>query len=419
MWVTGQQTLWRNRDFLLLWSGQTISLLGNEVTLVALPLVAGVVLGATPFQMGVVAAARKLPVFCLALFAGVLADRWRKRPVMIAAQLTAGTAMLSVPLAATINALTLHQIYAVAAIAGLAETLFYPCYQTYPLILFGSERVVESSAKLSLATTGASTFGAPLGGFLIGIFGAAKAMLADAISFFIGAATVILIRTPEPPTEPQPHSAISTEITSGLRYAFGNRVLRPMFLASPILAIAQSGIHAFWIIYVTRHLHWAPQAIGLTLGISGLGGLLGAMVANRITSRLGIAKTLLWSSLIHLVGDLPLVLVSPGLPGQIIVCASWMLLCAGIALFQISQRSLRQLVTPPQLQGRLAATLRWLSSGVAPIGALLTGALAELIGLRVTLLVTALLVGLGPLILWVSALTEPRTAATAAIRSPA
>ncbi|MFG1616307.1 MFS transporter [Nonomuraea wenchangensis] len=173
-----------------MWSGQSSSLLGAEVTMLALPLVAGVVLGASPFEMGVVAAARKLPVLFASLPAGALADQWRKRPVMISTHLIAGTAMASIPVAGIFGGLTLWQLYAVAAIAGVCETFFNPVYQSYPLTLLGPENLAEGNAKLSTAMMGAATVGAPFGGFLVDLFGAVKAMLADAISFFVAAVAI-------------------------------------------------------------------------------------------------------------------------------------------------------------------------------------------------------------------------------------
>ncbi len=158
--------------------------------MLALPLVAGVVLGASPFEMGVVAAARKLPVLFASLPAGALADQWRKRPVMISTHLIAGTAMASIPVAGIFGGLTLWQLYAVAAIAGVCETFFNPVYQSYPLTLLGPENLAEGNAKLSTAMMGAATVGAPLGGFLVDLFGAVKAMLADAISFFVAAVAI-------------------------------------------------------------------------------------------------------------------------------------------------------------------------------------------------------------------------------------
>ncbi|MEV1174126.1 MFS transporter [Nonomuraea sp. NPDC049784] len=402
--MSGKRSLWRHRDFVLLWSGQSASMLGSEVTLLALPLVAGVVLGASPFEMGVVAAARKLPVLFVSLPAGALADRWRKRPVMICTHLIAGTAMVSIPVAGMFDGLTLGQLYAVAAVAGICETLFNPVYQSYPLIVLGPDRLVEGNAKLSLAMTGAMTVGASLGGVLVDLVGAVRAMLADAISFFVAALAIWSIRTPEPKPEPKPDARMWKEIAEGLRYVYTNRLIRPIAVSGPIFSFTLAGTNALGIIYATQELRWPPYVTGLVLGLSSLGGVLGGLLAHRVIARLGIARTVLWSSLVYAVGDFPLVLVSPGLAGAIVVGAGWTVLLVGAILVQISQRSLRQLITPSDLQGRLAATTRWLSWGSAPLGALLAGAVAEVIGMRMTLLAAAILVGLGPLTLWLSPL---------------
>ncbi|MFK4041611.1 MFS transporter [Nonomuraea wenchangensis] len=214
-----------------------------------------------------------------------------------------------------------------------------------------------------------------------------------------------LIRTPEVKPEPPPAGVrLSTQIADGLRFVCRHPLIRPIALAGPIFSFTIAGTNALGLIYAIKELHWTPFMSGLVLGISGLGGLLGGVLAQKLIATYRITRIVLWSSLVYVVGDLPLALVAPGPAGAVIACVGWTLLLVGALVLQISQRTLRQLLTPREMQGRLAATTRWLSWGAAPLGALAAGALAELIGMQLTLLVAAILVAAAPLTLWLSPL---------------
>ncbi|MFI6323408.1 MFS transporter [Nonomuraea sp. NPDC050556] len=389
------------RDFALLWSAQTTSVLGNEISMMAIPLVAGLVLNASPFEMGVLAAAGKLPVLFVSLPAGALVDRWRKRRVMVATLLVAGTAMLTVPVGAVAGTLTMTQLYAVAMIVGICETIYNPAFQSYPLFLLGPERLMDGNAKLSTSGTAASTIGPGVGGFLVGLAGPAKAVLADALSYFAAALMIGLIRKPE---TSERRRSLKTDMKDGLRYVVSHPVLRWITLQSAIVSFLLAGSIALYRVYAVKELHWSPVAFGVVMGVSSLGGVLGGLVARRLTDRFGMTRVMLWASLCFVIGELPLPLVSPGLAGQVIVGLAWTFLLVGALVFNVTQRSYRQLVTPKELQGRLAATTRFLTWGATPLGALLAGAVAEFAGMRLTLLFEAVGLLLGPVVLWLSPL---------------
>ncbi|GAA1745038.1 hypothetical protein GCM10009734_59700 [Nonomuraea bangladeshensis] len=222
-------SLWRHRDFLLLWSGQTTSSLGNEISYLALPLVAGLMLNASPFDLGLLTAARRLPVLFASLPAGALSDRWRKRPVMITTFLVSGCAMATIPLAAAAGSLTLWQLYGVALVVATCEVFFTPAYQTYPLTLLGPDNLMEGNAKLTSTITVAGMAGQPVGGVLISLFGPAKAVLADALSYLAAALTLTLIRAPEPMPEKgrppscaprSPRACVMSPATASLAHSF-------------------------------------------------------------------------------------------------------------------------------------------------------------------------------------------------------
>lgn len=391
---------------MLLWSGQTTSVLGNEISMLAIPLVAGLLLGASPFELGVLAAAGKAPVLFVSLPAGALVDRWRKRPVMVATLLIAGVAMLTIPVAAALGWLTLWQLYAVALVAGACETIFNPAFQTYPLLLLGPERLVDGNARLSTSGTAAAAIGPGIGGLLITLLGPAKAIFADAFSFLAAAVMIAFIRKPE---QPRPGARIGAEIAEGLRYVLRHPVLRRITLHAAIVSFLLAGSVALSRVYAVRELHWSPAAFGLVLGLSALGGVLGGFVAKPLSDRFGMTRVMMCASLAFPIGSLPLALVSPGLAGQVIVLCAYVVLLGGDLIFTVTQRSYRQLVTTPELQGRLAATMRFLGWGAAPLGALLAGVVAEFAGLQRTLLVFALALVIAPIVLWLSPLRREAT----------
>lgn len=406
--VSGERSLWRHRDFLLLWSGQTTSNLGNEVSSLALPLVAGVLLKASPFELGVLAALRKLPVLFASLPAGALTDRWRKRPVMIVSFLISGCAMLTIPAGATFGWLSLWQLYAVAFVAGVCEVFFSPAYQTYPLVLLGPERLTDGVGKLTTTVSIGSMLGPALGGVLLGLLGPAKAVLADGLSYLAGAVSIALIRKQEPRPEPDPDTTLRTEIADGLRYVIRHPIIGPLVGVMSLIAFFFAGFAALEINYLVRELGWTGAQMGLVFGLSAAGGLVGGLAAKNLAGRYGTPRVLMAGAMAYPLCLTPLALVPAGLAGQVIMGVSWFTLMIFALAFQVTQRSLRQLLTPAEMQGRLAATARWLGWGAAPLGALLVGALANATSMRVALLACGAGLLLGPVWLWFTPLRTAR-----------
>ncbi|MGW2215194.1 MFS transporter [Nonomuraea sp. NPDC001684] len=402
-------SLWRQRDFVLLWGSQTTSSLGNEISYLALPLVAGLVLDASPVELGLLTAARRLPVLFASLPAGALSDRWRKRPVMIVAFLVSGCAMGTVPLAAAAGGLTLGQLYAVALVVATCEVFFTPAYQTYPLTLLGPERLMEGNAKLTSTVTVAGMAGQPIGGVLISLFGPAKAVLADALSYLVGALALALIWSPEArPERKERAPRLREQIAEGLRYVVRHRVIGPLVLYMATVSFCIAGLSALEVNYVVRELGWSGLATGLVFGVSMAGGLAAGAIAGPLTERYGMPRVLLGAAFAYPLCSGSIGLVGPGLAGQLVVGVSWTLMIIVTLVFQSTQRSLRQLLTPKEMQGRLAATSRWLTWAATPVGAVLAGALAGGIGMRGTLVVFSAGMLAGPVVMWCSPLRTSR-----------
>src|SRR5204863_1933186 len=234
--VTGQSgTLWRHRNFLLLWSGQSVSEIGSSVTLLALPLTAVVVLRASTFQVGLLTAASTAAFALIALPAGALVDRWAKRRLMIWCDAARMLIIGSVPVAAALHLLTMGQLYAVAVTAGVCTVFFDVAYQSYLPVVVAREQLVDGNGKLGATQSFAQVAGPGLGGGLVGLVGAARALGADAISYAISVASLLAMRGVRGETSPRPRgvpggrppgSTLRAEIAEGRSFVLRHPILR-------------------------------------------------------------------------------------------------------------------------------------------------------------------------------------------------
>jgi MFS family permease len=401
--VLGGSRLWRHPDFLKLWAGQTISVLGSEVTVLALPTIAILQLHAAAAQVGLLAGLQRLAFPVLALFAGVFVDRLRRRPLMIAADSLRAIAVLSVPLVAAVGALTLLQLYAVALVLGIGTVLFDIAYLAYLPSLVGRGDLLEGNTKLEVSFSVSRLAGPGLAGGLIQVIGAAQAMLADALSFVASVLAIVWIRQPKPPPADRAGLSVVSEIREGLRLVFHDPILRSMAL---MLTVGAVGFHlaepAFYL-FAYRDLKLTPGLLGLVFAATGLGAIVGTTLVGTVTRWLGLGTTLAVTSLavgLAFIGW-PLALIGPPLP---ILMTLEFVVGVTDAIYNVSQVSLRQAVTPDRLQGRMTATLRTLFWGAWPLANLAGGILAGAIGAAPTIAIggvvgmaSALVVVAGPL----------------------
>lgn len=386
MTAVAPRSLWRHRNFLLLWSGQSTSLVGTAVSTLALPLVALGLLHASTFQMGALAAVSSAPSLLIALPAGALVDRWPKRLVMLWCDLGRLLALGYVPVAATGGWLTLAQLYVVGLVTGTLAVFFDAAYQGYLPSLVEREQLMEGNARLGSSDAFAMLVGPALGGLLVSLVGAARTVTADAASYLVSAVSLVMVKAEEPPRRPRPSGrSLWAEVVEGLRYVFGHRLLRPVMLSNASGSFFLAGVNALWMVYAVRSLHWSPRAVGVVLAVGAVGGLLGGALVKPLVGRFGVPRVMLGTRMVLAPAELAIPLAPRGLPGQVAVGAGFVLvLMAGIA-FTSSQRTFRQLVCPRELLGRMNASARWLQWGLRPVGSLLAGTLASWIGLRATL----------------------------------
>jgi MFS family permease len=388
--TTGRATLWRHRDFLLLWTGETVSQVGTMVGQLAVPLVAATALAATPWEMGLLTAATTAAFLVVGLPAGALLDRVRRRPVMIAADLARFALLGSLPLAWWLDLLSFGQLLVVALLGGVATVFFDVAYQSVLPSVVGREGLVDGNTKLESTRAGAHAAGPALGGGLVQLVGAANAVLLDAVSFLISAAALARMRAPEQ-APPRSGRSLRTEIGEGLRYVLGHRLLRAITACTGTANLFGGAMMAVQVLYLATELDLPAGAVGLVLSAAGVAGVAGAVTAGWWIRRLGQARVVVWALLVT--GPL-LLLVATGSPVWFAVglaAESY-----GAVLYNVAQVSFRQAICPDRLLGRMNASIRFLVWGTIPLGGLLGGALGELLGLRATLLVAAVGTMLAP-----------------------
>jgi MFS family permease len=376
-------TLWRHRDFMLLWGGQTVSEMGSAVTQLALPLTAVVVLSATTFQVGLLTSAATLAFALIALPAGAIVDRRAKRGLMIWCDVARMLIIGSVPLAAALHLLTMGQLYAVAITAGVCTVFFDVSYQSYLPVLIPKEDLVDGNGKLGATMSFAQVTGPGLGGGLVGLLGAAGAMTADAISYAVSVASLLAIRAHEEPQRPE-HRRLRAEIAEGLSFVLRHPILRKIVACTGTANLFGSMATALEIIFLVRVLHVRPADTGLLIAITALGGVAGGALSGRLARRIGSAR-IIWFSILVL--SLPTLLVPLAEPGWRIAlfAAGWAANSFTAVVYNVAQVSYRQAICPPHLLGRMNAAVRWVVWGTLPLGGLLGGTLGALLGVRPTL----------------------------------
>jgi predicted MFS family arabinose efflux permease len=382
------RSLWRHRDFMLLWGGETVSQAGTQVSLLALPLVAVTTLAVTPFQMGLLASAETLAFLLVGLPAGAWLDRMRRRPVMLTADVVRGVLLLSVPLAWWAGVLTFAQLVVVALLVGLATVFFDVAYQSYLPSLIGRTALVDGNGKLESTRSLAQIGGPAMGGGLVQLLGATTAVVVDSVSYFLSALALGVIRTREPEPEPAEHPRLRSQIAEGLRFVLRHPLLRPITACTGTSNFFSGVGFAVEMIFMVRILGLSAGAIGLLLTGGGIGGVLGAVTTLWWTRRVGQART------IWLVGVLTFpaaVLVPLAEPGWRIslIFISGLFVGYGVVVYNVAQVSFRQAITPDRLLGRMNASVRFLVWGTLPLGGFVGGVLGEWIGIRETLWVAA------------------------------
>ncbi|MCX5206388.1 MFS transporter [Streptomyces sp. NBC_00237] len=380
--------LLRLRDFRFLLAGAAAGQVGAQVTLVALPLVAVLELRAPAFQVGLLTAAETAAFLLIGLPAGAWVDRMRKRALMIRADVVRAAAMASIPLAALAGVLTMAQLYVVALVTGVATVFFDVAHQSYLPQLLPRERLVEGNGALETVRSSAQVAGPGLGGGLVQLVGAHLAIVADAIGYALSALFLMAIRQPESKPDPVPGASVRKDVAEGLRFVFGQPLLRVIAAATGLGNFFAAMLMATQTVYLVRVLGLAPGVVGLMLSASAVGGLAGALCAGRLARRFGQARIIWLACLVTGPFALLWPLSGEGAAAALFAVASGVVFF-GAVVYNVAQVSFRQMLCPPRLLGRMNATLRFLMWGTLPLGALVGGAVADGFGARAALWVCA------------------------------
>ena len=387
-----RSSLWRHADFLKLWAGQTISLIGSQISFLVLPLVATITLGATPLQMGFLTAASSLPSLIIGLHAGVLIDRHERRPVMIASDIGRAVLLGLIPLSWTIGALSMELLYIVALVGGMLTLFFDVAYQAFLPTIVDRGQLVEGNSKFAQSAAAAEIVGPTLGGWLVQIVTAPFAIVVDALSYLVSALLLARIRTSESkPVREDRSGRLCAEIGEGLRIVLGDPRLRVIVGGRAFLNVFNAMLEAVFVLYVVRSLGVGPGVLGFIFAEGSVGFLVGALLPGRIGARFGVGRATIGGVALVGLSDLLVPLASGSLVVVVpMLVAAQFLFGLGLTVFNVHQTGLGQALVPDHLRGRATATARVLATALIPVGALLGGIAGEAIGLRATLVVAAL-----------------------------
>ncbi|MGQ0603215.1 MAG: MFS transporter [Anaerolineales bacterium] len=384
--------LWANPDFIKLWAGQTVSKFGTHITSAAMAATAVLVLQATPAQMGLLGAFAGLPVLLISLLAGVWVDRLRRKPILIAADLGRAFILLSIPLAALTGALSMWQLYVVAGLVGALTVLYNVADQSFLPAVVTRDRLVEANARIGASDALAEIAGPSLAGILVQWLSAPFAIFVDSSSYLFSATSLGLIRAREPSPAPREQPDVWREMVDGLRIVTRQPVLRALMGITATHRFFGSFIGTIYWLFLVRDLGLSPAIVGLSIGVGGIGALIGTLLAARLTRRFGVGTTLIGSLIAAALVSGLLLLPLTTWPVNVVSGLIFFIQLTGDifwAVFLINVISLRQAIIPMHMLGRASASLDFVGEGAVPIGALVGGAIATLIGARWTWLLGA------------------------------
>jgi Na+/melibiose symporter-like transporter len=381
-----------NPDFAKLFAGETISQIGSQVTQFTMPLVAIITLNATAFQVGILNALKFVPVIVIALFAGVWLDRRRRRPIMIMCAFGNAILIGLVPIASVTGFLSIGLLYVVITLAGSLTVIFDVGALSFVPFLVDRDHLTESNSKLQASTAFAGIAGPGIAGFIVGLITAPITLSVDAVSYLFSAAGMLAITKREPvPERLADKPSIRASLGEGFRAVYGTKLLRILLGQSATLNIGFGMVSTIFTLYGIRVLGFSPDKLGIAIGSLAAGALCGSLLAARIERLIGLPRTL--SFAIVGVCASPLLLLIPrnaDLLSLVLAMAAWLGHGFGISVWNVNTITLRQVLTPMRVLGRMNATYRMVLFGALPVGAFVAGLLGSALGLRHAILISVL-----------------------------
>lgn len=384
-----RRSLLFDRDFRLLWAGESASLIGSAVSYVAFPLVAVVTVGASAFEIGVLTMAGRLPPLVFGAFIGVLVDRLPRRTLMIGADLGRVALLTSVPLAVLADVLTIWQLVIVSFGTGSLSLVFNIAYQAFLPSVVDSEQLADGNGKLAASQSVAEVSGPGIAAWMMAFAGPPGALLIDAASFAVSAVTLRALRTEERrPERPVQRQSFWANAKWGFALLWADKVLRIVTIsASVVTAFAQLQM-AVYFLFLIDELHMSPGAVGLLFSLSGGFGFFGALLSDRFARRIGIGPLIVVGQLVQTTGGILLAAAGGSrLTAGALILAGEACFSLGLSLFAVSYLSLRQARIADEVRGRVVGASRFATTALVPAAALLGGLIGSLAGLRTTLVV--------------------------------
>ncbi len=383
--------LWSHPDFLKLWTGQSISELGSQVSQLAIPWLAAVGLHASPIEFSLLGVFGFLPFILFALPAGVWVDRLRRRPILIAGDASRAVLLTLIPILWAAGVLQIWHLLVLEFVIGIFTVLFDVAYQSYLPALIEREHLVDGNSKLQLTVSVAQVAGPSLSGGLIAAITAPYAIVADAASFVVS--TVFMLRMGHRENLPRrdediPRAKMWPQVKEGLHWIVGNRHLRAITACTGTANFFGSMLFAIFVLYAVRNLHLSAIEVGSVFAVGSLGSIAGALVVTRLQKAIGIGPAIVVPSVLFSVAGLAFPLAPHSFPLPVLM-AGQLLFGFGSVAYNITQVSFRQAMTPERLQGRMNAGVRWIVWGTMPLGTLVGGAIGQTVGLHFALWVSA------------------------------
>ena len=377
--------LTRNSAFMHLWAGQTAAQVGFQVGTLATSAIAITILHASETQIGILSGLQTLAFLIVGLPAGAWVDGWRKRHVMITANLARIAALVSIPIAYAFFSLTIAHLMVVAALLGLSTVFFDVAYQSYVPMIASKRYIGAANGRLEASYQVGRAGGPGLGGWLLGVLAPPLAYLLTASTYVCSTWAIWRIRTPEP-RPAHSDASLRSQIVNGLSFVRGQRLLFPLFSCIACAAFAGAGIQVLLPILVLRTLGMSATQLGLLLSAGALGGVLGALTRPAWITRLGIGRCIVITNIV----GVSALLAQPA-SVHVPFTAAWVIACSGvvssyfITIYNVTQMSLRQEICPPDMLGRMNAIFRFAVWGVMPLGSFVAGIIASWVGVEATM----------------------------------
>lgn len=382
--------LWYHPDFMRLWAGQTISVLGSMVGFFALNLTAILFLNATPLQMGLLGVARLIPGFIISLLVGARVDRMHRRPILIAADLGRAVILATIPFTALLNMLHIEQLYIVVFLISILTMLFNVAYESYLPSLVPREDLIECNSKLSASASLSEIGGFSIAGWLVQVFTVSFGILIDAMSFVFSALFIAFISSKEEVIPATSRQGIRSEIGAGLKEVWQNPFLKASAICTMILELFGGINGVLVVLYMTRGLGFQPKILGMIWAVGGTSSLFAAIMAARVNKRFGIGSTMVLCLLVAGISMIFIPLAKGAtLPAALLLIASQLFGDGAIMLYGINKVSLHQSIAPRGMIGRVNASIQFIGIGATLTGSLLGGFLGEMVGVRSTLFIGA------------------------------